>query len=353
VIHLIYGKDRYLARQALREIREQLGDDDMLETNTIVLDGTSTTPGELLAHAQAVPFLANARLVIVEGLLAYIGGGRRARRGARKKAEADDPLAPWEALAAQLADPAGLPPSTTLVFFEGELTKSNAALPTFAPLAQVREFDPVSSSDLPAWISRSAASRGLNLAPRALAAIAQLTGSDLWAIENELDKLAAYARGDVVDERLVTQIVSSARESRVWDLTDAVVVGDEPKALAAMGALLQEGQAAPLLLFMLVRQYRQIVVVKDMRDRRVRQDEIGRAAGLPGFRVNTVAGLASRYSWSALRDAYALLLDADLSVKRGLRDDEAALQLVVHQLCALARAAANPGYRRAAAAPGP
>ena len=54
MIHLIHGKDRYLARQALREIREQLGDDDMLETNTVVLDGASVTPGELLAALRSI-----------------------------------------------------------------------------------------------------------------------------------------------------------------------------------------------------------------------------------------------------------------------------------------------------------
>ena len=337
MIHLIHGKDRYLARQALREIRDQLGDDDMLETNTAVLDGSAVTPGELLANAQAVPFLAPARLVIVEGLLAHIGGGRRGRRTAKKKADADDPLAPWEALATQLKNPSTLPETTTLVFFEGELAKTNPAFTLFAPVANVRDCDALDPAALPPWIERAARSRGLDLAPGAVRDIAQLTAGDLWAIENELDKLAAFAGGRTVDERMVNDVVSSAQEARIWDLTDAVVAGNEPKALAAMGALLQDGQAAQLLLFMLVRQYRQIAVMKDMRERRLRQDEIARGAGLPGFRVNAVSGLASRHGWPAVRDAYAILLDADLSVKRGLRDDEAALQLAVHQLCALAR----------------
>ncbi|HEX5478927.1 MAG TPA: DNA polymerase III subunit delta [Dehalococcoidia bacterium] len=352
MIHLIHGKDRYLARQALREIRDQLGDDDMLETNTAVLNGSAVTPGELLANAQAVPFLAPARLVIVEGLLAHIGGGRRGRRSAKKKADANDPLAPWEELAAQLKDPATLPPTTTLIFFEGELTKTNPAFTLFAPVAKVRDCDALDAQALPPWIEHAAQSRELALTHGAVKSIAVLTAGDLWAIENELDKLAAYAGGRTVDERMVHDVVSSAQEARIWDLTDAVVAGNESKALSAMGALLEDGQAAQLLLFMLVRQYRQIAVVKDMRERRLRQDEMARGAGLPPFRVNAVTGLASRYGWATIREAYAILLDADLSVKRGRRDDEAALQLAVHQLCALARRGATTGaYRRPAASP--
>ena len=94
---------------------------------------------------------------------------------------------------------------------------------------------------------------------------------------------------------------------------------------------------------MIARQYRQLVIVKEMRDRRAPQGEVARAAGVPEWKVDGVAALAGRYSWPDLRRAYQLLLDADLSIKRGLQDDESALQLLIHELCSLApRAAGTP-----------
>jgi hypothetical protein len=48
-----------------------------------------------------------------------------------------------------------------------------------------------------------------------------------------------------------------------------------------------------------------------------------------------------------VRDAYGRILDSDLSVKRGLADDESALQLLVLELCRLApKGAARPAYSR-------
>ena len=210
MIHLIYGKDGYLVRQALRDVRAALAAaDDMLDTNTTVLDGASLSPAELLGHAQTVPFLANSRLVIVEGLLAQIGAAKRGRRS--KKPAAGDPLAPWQAVAEQLADAGGLPETTTLVFVEAALDR-NAAFPIFAPIARTVACDGLSSGDLPGWIKRAADARGVALAPRALTAIAQLTAGDLWQIENELDKLAAFAGSRLVDEGMVAQVVSSRRK---------------------------------------------------------------------------------------------------------------------------------------------
>lgn len=339
MIHLFYGKDSYRVRGALSELREQLrAADDMLDSNTTVLDGRDVTPQELLGHATAVPFLASNRLVIVEGLLKALG---ELKGGRRKKVKDDDALAPWRDAIATLSDKASVPETTTLVFVEGDLAKSNAAFSMIAPIAKSVEFGELTKEELPSWIDAEAKRRGVKLAPRAVAALAQMVGPDLWMLSNELEKLAAYADGALVEQETVEELVSAAREARIWDLTDAVVAGDSKKALGTLSKLLGEGQPAPMLAFMIVRQYRQIALVKDLRERRVRQDEVARASGVPGFRVNAVGALANRYSWPVLREAYARLLDADLSVKRGLQDDESSLQLLVHELCALAPRAAH------------
>jgi DNA polymerase III subunit delta len=346
VIHLFHGKDDYRVRQAVREVRDHLrAADDMLESNTTALEGRGLTPGELLAHATAMPFLASSRLVVVEGLLAALAEVRGGRR--TKKNAADDPLEPWRRAAATLADPANMPDTTTLVFVEGDLKKTNAAFSIFAPIARTVEYATLAKDELPSWIEARARAKDVKLAPRAMASLAQLVGPDLWALDNELDKLAAYSDGAVVEPETVAEIVSHAQETRIWDLTDGIVAGEERKALSAMRGLLAEREAATYLTFMVTRQFRQLALVKDMRERGARADDVARTAGVPPFRLAAVGAIASRMSWADLRAAYARILDADLSVKRGLADDESALQLLIHELCAMApKGGSRPAYSR-------
>ncbi len=345
MIHLLHGKDDYQVRKALHAIRDRLAaDDDMLASNTTSLDGRDLGADELLAHATAVPFLASNRLVIVDGLLRALGEGKR---GGRKKKGEDDPLEPWRRAAAILSDSATMPETTTLVFVEGELNRSNPAFTIFAPIARTVEYAPLAKGDVGSWIRTSAKEKKLKISDGAVSALAEAIGGDLWALHNELEKLGTYAGGEQIDEALVAEMVSAARETKVWDLADAIVAGNERKALTTLGRLLIDGEAPQLLLFMIVRQYRQLILVKDLRDRRVPQDEVARAAGVPAFRVANVAAIAGRYGWPVLRDAYARLLDADLSVKRGLQDDESSLQLLIHELCALApKTGSRPAYAR-------
>ncbi len=220
MIHIIYGKDTFRARRSVAAIRDELRRaDDMLDTNTTTLEGSQISAPELLSHCATVPFLGGARLVIVEALFKHLGEQRRGRRA--KKAAPDDPLEPWRAVASQLADPAVMPPTTTLVFVEGELTMdkmkrvTNPAFALFAPMAQVEAFEPLSGGELASWIRDAGEAKGVNLAPRAVAALSQLAGPDLWALENDLEKLAAYADGGLVDEKTIAEVVSAAQHAKV------------------------------------------------------------------------------------------------------------------------------------------
>jgi DNA polymerase-3 subunit delta len=350
VIHLLHGSDDFRIRERVREIASEItADGESLEGNVTTFDGRSVLPGELLAAVMAVPFLGAHRLVVVEGLLAAIG---EARGGGRRKKTDDDPLAPWSAAAKTLGAPGGMPETTTLVLVEGELKKTNAAFSIFAPISRVVELGPLDTQALSEWMKATAARHGATLAGRSIPALAQLIGPDLWVLETEIAKLAAYAGGEPIEPEMIAELVTAAQETKVWEVGEALVVGDEERALRAMRRLVADGEPIPIISSLVTRQFRQLVIVKDMRERGARADDVVRAAGIPPFRLSAIGALANRYSWPLLRQTYARLLEADLSVKRGLQDDQSALQLLVHDVCAAAPAGAQrPASSRPAARP--
>ncbi|MQC17298.1 MAG: hypothetical protein DWG82_03570, partial [Chloroflexi bacterium] len=62
--------------EALQAIRDGLDTDGALATNTTTVPGRNLTPEALIQHASAFPFLAEARLVVVEGLISSAGSRR-------------------------------------------------------------------------------------------------------------------------------------------------------------------------------------------------------------------------------------------------------------------------------------
>ncbi len=340
MIYLLHGKDDYRIRESLNDIRDPLrSEPGELEANTATLDGRGLGPQELLGNAMAIPFLAPQRVVIVEGLLKAISEVKGARR---KKPSPDDPLEPWRRAAEQLGDKAAMPETTILVFIEGDITNKNAAFTIFAPIARVIDHPGLSRGEIAPWIDATAKKKKVKLAPGAVTALARLIGPDLWMLDTEIEKLGVYAGGVTVDADMVAEVTSGAQDTKAWDFTDALMEGRESRALDTMRAIQAEGGAAQMLLVMVGRQYRQLVMVKDMRGRRASKAEIERVSGVKSFKTDAVAGTASHYSWPALRAAYARVLAADLSVKRGESDDATALQLLVHDLCAMSARARRP-----------
>jgi len=69
LLYILWGQDDFSLSQELGKIKKSISDQELLETNTTTLDGKQLTMEQLRAVCETAPFLAENRLVIVEGLL--------------------------------------------------------------------------------------------------------------------------------------------------------------------------------------------------------------------------------------------------------------------------------------------
>lgn len=332
MLYILYGPDTFSRRQALAELKGRLDADGMLESNTSVMDGRQVTSEELLAVCDTVPFLAANRLVVVEGLLARFEASGRARR--REKGGAGlQGLGPWSILAEYVQ---GMPATTTLVLVDGDVSPLNPLLEVLKPRAQVLHFPSLRPGEVPAWIQRRAQQIGLTLSRRAVALLAELVGNDLWTLASELDKLAAYAGGQPIDEAAVRALVGVAREVSVFALVDAIVEGRPEQATRLLRQLVAQGADPPYVFAMVLRQYRNLALAGELLEQGARAGDIGERLGIrSSFALEKLLAQAERYDLARIARAYRRLLAADVAVKRGIYGDELALELLLQELAAV------------------
>ena len=113
MLYILWGEDEYSLEETLQGIKSKLGDLSLLSTNTNILDGQKLTSNELKLHGEAMPFLADKRLVIIKGLLERFEPRDKSSRpkksgGAKKQDESQ--------LFANCIK--GFPPSTILVLID-------------------------------------------------------------------------------------------------------------------------------------------------------------------------------------------------------------------------------------------
>jgi DNA polymerase-3 subunit delta len=339
MIYLLYGGDEFSLREEMVALKARLDSDGMLAENTSQLDGRSLQPQELLAHCNTMPFLGGCRLVIVEGLLGRFERGRGAgkRRGEKGSREG---IAVWKNLPSALE---AIPPTTVLVFVEGNIAPSNPLLRLLAPIAEVREFRPLRQREVPGWLAQRARDIGVPISRGAVALLAELVGNDLSVLSQELTKLHLYAMDREVTEGDVRLLVSSAREANVLTMVDAVIEGRSGLAIRLLEQLQNEGAPSAYLLSMIVRQYRHLIMAKELTLAHLSPAEIGRRLSITSdFALRKVLEQSSRYSLAQLERAYHCLLRADEAIKRGVYGGEVALDVLLSELAQIPRAQALP-----------
>ena len=332
MLYILNGEDDFSLTRALGEIKQGLGDPSLLSTNTTILSGQNVTPEQLRMVVDTVPFLAENRLVIVQGLLGRFESQRPRRR--KKASPSNGQESDVSSFAAAMSH---LPDSTVLVLTDGRIKSAN---PLFKQLsgqlsgAKVMAFPLLKGDVLRQWINTEVAAQGATMSPQAVDLLARLVGGNLWIMNNEINKLALFASGRGVEVEDIEAVVSSAQEANVFVMVDAILDFKVGVAEKLLEQLLQQGASPAYLLVMLSRQVRLVVRAKELRRQRKPEAEIQSRLGLKSeYPLRRTLEQAQRYPMERLKQVYKRLLQADLSIKTGRYDGGLALNLLIADLC--------------------
>jgi DNA polymerase-3 subunit delta len=321
--YVFHGDDEFSRKAEVKTMRSRMGDPGMAELNIATFEGKNASAAQVIAAASIMPFLADKRLILVEGMLTWL-----ARKGGGKPAKAE-----IEILTSKLPT---LPESARLVFVEPEtLNESNAVLKLAKtdPHGFAKAFNP--PQDASHWISKQVESYGGKIEPRAAAALAAVVATDMRAADSECIKLVTYVGPEQTiteaDVRLLTAYVA---EAGIFDMVDALGRREGAKALALMHRLLDEQQPLSLL-GMINRQFRLLIQTREVLDAGGSSADLLK---LPEIRSPFVAQKltqqARNFTLEQLETIYRYLLDTDHGIKTGRVGDTLALDLLVAGLSA-------------------
>lgn len=329
MIYLLYGGDDFSLGEKLASLKEDVEPAEMRDFNITLLEGAEVTFDRLRSTCDTVPFMADKRMVVVDGLLTSFEARGAFRTGTRGASQPVRSLGEWDKLSDYLRQ---VPETTVLAFTDRRLTESNPLLAGIRPLAKVLTFPLPTGPELRQWIVRRAAMGGIEIEPRAVQALADNVGSDLRVIDSELQKLALYRWGHVVMLQDVREMVANVREANIFAAVDAALEGRSGVAIRMMHQLLDSGRPATYLITMMARQVRLLLLAKELKARGVAHTDMGRRLSLSGYPLRKTLEQERRFTRHRLARAYHGILEADLSIKTGETDEQLAVDLLVAEL---------------------
>ncbi|OGO05876.1 MAG: DNA polymerase III subunit delta, partial [Chloroflexi bacterium RBG_13_56_8] len=325
--YILHGDEEFTRSERVAQLKARIAHDGMGDLNITTLDGRALELGELINACNAMPFLTQRRLIIVEGLLERFDPHARQANGANTEYA--------NKLAAYLKQ---LPPSTRLVFVERKtLSRANPILKQALQNkdGHVTEFNPLKNSDLNHWIQERAKEKGAEIAREAVSLLVSFVSEDLRMLDRELEKLAAYANyARPISSQDVRTLVSAAHDANVFALVDAIGLRNEQLALKELHELLASGANELYILTMIARQVRLLLSVKELaEEKNLRPDDIRREAQIShSFILDRLLRQTPRFTMHELETLQRAVLESDQAIKTGEIEAELALELLLIQI---------------------
>lgn len=129
------------------------------------------------------------------------------------------------------------------------------------------EMPALKSKPLSGWLNDEAEKRGFSLTREAKSRLAEVCGSDLLKLTNELDKLWAYAADRVASKTAVNaedvdQVCAWTKDLEAWSLTDALSAGDWSRCARVLDKLFREGEPGQKILAQIGRFLRNVLLAR-------------------------------------------------------------------------------------------
>jgi DNA polymerase-3 subunit delta len=213
-VYLFHGTDDFLKEEKVRALVARATDPSTRDFNLEQLRGAECDAARLSGALEALPMLADRRVVILR-----------------------DPDALKKPAAERLARHVEKPSSdTSLVLEVPSGTKPDAALLRGASAV---EFRSLTEDELQQWLAQQApALCGTSILPDAAVLLASYGGNDLAPLSGELQKLAAFTDGQPIDVAAVNAVTGVRPGHTLADLLDHAAARETTRAVAIVAEVL-------------------------------------------------------------------------------------------------------------------
>ena len=264
-VYLLYGEEAYLKKQYKdRMTKAILPDGDTV--NYAYYEGKGINPGELIDLAETMPFFAERRLIVVEN------------SGFFKNA------------APELADYIKTMPDTAcFIFVENEVDKRNRLYKAVKDKGRVVELGRQDEKTLLYWIGAQVKREGKLIKTSTAQYLVEKTGTDMENLEKELEKLFAYT----LDEKEITpaaidEICTAQISNKIFEMVEAVAAKHQKKAMDLYYDLLALKEPPMRILYLLSRQFKQLMEVKALCIKGMDKSQIAKTVGIHPFVAGSV-----------------------------------------------------------------
>jgi DNA polymerase-3 subunit delta len=223
-----------------------------------------------------------------------------------------------------------------IVFYEEkEISKKDAFFIFLKNQAKCQEFKLLNREKLKNWIEKEFGLYHLKISEKAIQALINFVGNNLWQLSNEIKKLVSYKKNQKIEVEDVELLVVPKIEADIFKTIDLIALKNKKRALSFIHKHLKRGDD-PLYLFSMINfQFRNLLLMRSqfMNNIQVfRTDELSKKLGIHPYVIKKTMGQIKRFSFEELKKIYQKLFQTDLDIKTGKVNPIIALNMLIVEI---------------------
>lgn len=304
-VYLLCGDEPFLKNSYKKRLKEAaVGDDGM---NFARFEGKALEMEALIRLADTMPFFAPRRLILIEDS-GYFKG------------------AP-EALVKYLPQ---MPDTTCLVFVESVVDKRGKLYKKVKELGYIAELGRQDGAQLAKWAGGILGKEGKKITRQTMEYFLAMVGDDMENIRTELEKLVSYTWGrEVVTDQDVEAVCTVRISNRIFEMVAAIANRQGKKAMELYEGLLALKEPPMRILFLIARQFNQILQVKELAGQGMDRNAIASKLKIQPFIVGKATAQARQFSHSQILSYVNLCVEAEEAVKSGKLEGRIAVEMLI------------------------
>lgn len=304
-VYLLFGDEPFLLNSYKKKLREAITDRDTMNFN--YFEGKGPDLHEIISLADTMPFFAERRLILIDGSGFFKGA--------------------QEELLEYLPR---IPETTCMVFCESDVDKRGKLYKKVKAVGYAAELKKQGAADLMKWAGGILARDGKKITRQVMEYFLERTGDDMGSIYMELEKLICYTAGrEVITKEDVDAVGSVHVENRIFEMVSAIVSGNIKKAMDLYEDLLVLKEPPMRILFLIARQFNQLLQVRELTEKGSQRSEIASALKVPPFVAGKLMSQAKTFDKRQLLSYVEFCVDVEQAVKSGRLSDRLAVELVI------------------------
>jgi DNA polymerase-3 subunit delta len=311
MILFLYGPDTYRSSQKLNEIVEYYKKIHKSGLNLKYFEGENLDYRDFRDELQQSSMFREKKLVVLKNIFSNANFKQKFLESGDLLKNAKDII---------------------LIYESKPISEKDSLFKFLIKNSKFQEFRLLEGIRLKIWIKREFEKYGVKIEESAIERLIFLVGNDLWRMSEEIKKLVAFKKGKEIKERDVEVLISPKLELDVFKTIDAISLRNKKLAFKFLHSHLKRGEKPAVLFSIIKYQFRNLIQVKDLIEKREKIPQIKSKLDLHPFVLEKILRISQKFKIEELRKIYQRIFNFDLAIKTGKIEPDLALDLFLAQL---------------------